>query len=354
MKGMAQQQPQESNSACAPAPLETRTIAQLYAAALQEGGELVVVEGGDAINQDESLVSAFQAQFPKMKLNLTVDLSKYKAARIDLAFAKNTTPPDVVHLQTIEDFPRWKKEDRLLNYKPLGWEHVYPHFKDPEGAWTGLGCIVFSNVVNTSIPAASVPRNFLDYLDPKYKGKLIFTYPNDDDAALFLFYTAIKEHGWSYMESLMANHPTFVRGTYPAGDVVASGSKLATFTASGPAQTIPGSPIQLYLPTTDKFLAWGQRAAIFKDAAHPNAAKLWTSWNLQPSTQALTGTWPVRDDVTPPAGFLPIINYENASLPEFPAFMENRAEAERFRAIIQLYVGDPLGPDPGTTYTSPS
>ena len=26
------------------------------------------------------------------------------------------------------------------------------------------------------------PREFLDYLDPKWKGKIVSTYPNDDDA----------------------------------------------------------------------------------------------------------------------------------------------------------------------------
>jgi ABC-type Fe3+ transport system substrate-binding protein len=339
---------------CPPAPLETRTIAQLYEAAIQEGGNLVVVEGGDATNQESAVVAAFQSQFPKINLSMTVDLSKYNDARVDLDFDKQETPPDVIHLQTLQDFPRWKSEGHLLNYKPLGWERVYQQFKDPDGAWTALGCILFTNVVNTSIPASEAPRNFLDYLDPKYKSKLVFTYPNDDDAVLFIFYTAIQEHGWSYMDKLMENDPLFVRGAYRVSDTVGSGVRLATFSSSGPLFSYPGVPIQMFLRTSDKFVAWGQRAVIFKAAAHPNAAKLWTSWNLLPATQAITSSFSVRDDVAPPTGFQPIVDYKNASLAEFPAFMEDRAAAERFRAIMQLYVGDPTGPDPGTTYTSPS
>ena len=29
------------------------------------------------------------------------------------------------------------------------------------------------------------PKEFLDYLDPKWKGKIVAAYPNDDDAVLF-------------------------------------------------------------------------------------------------------------------------------------------------------------------------
>jgi ABC-type Fe3+ transport system substrate-binding protein len=335
-----------------PVPLETRSLAELYAAALAEGGNLDVVEGGDSINQEYSVEAAFLAQFPKIKLNVTTDLSKYNDARIDLAFAKGTTPPDVAHLQTLQDFTRWKKEGRLLNYKPLGWERVYPQFKDPDGAWTALTILVFTNVVNTSlIPAAEAPRNFLDYLDPKYKDSLVFLYPNDDDAALFLFYEAIQRHGWSFMDDLMKNSPLFVRGAARVVVTVASGQKAATFTGLASPIAIPGFPVQQFLPTDDRFIAWGQRAAIFKDAAHPNAAKLWTSWHLQASTQAVLGYWPVREDLAPPDGFQPIVSYSNAGLAEFPRFMQDRADAERFRYEIREYVGDPVGPDPATTFS---
>lgn len=41
----------------------------------------------------------------------------------------------------------------LLNYKPIGWDKVYPAFKDKDGSWTGVFVDAFSNVVNTKLIA---------------------------------------------------------------------------------------------------------------------------------------------------------------------------------------------------------
>lgn len=45
-----------------------------------------------------------------MKLNVIVDYSKFHDARIDNQLATNTLVPDVVQLQTLQDYPRWKKK----------------------------------------------------------------------------------------------------------------------------------------------------------------------------------------------------------------------------------------------------
>jgi ABC-type Fe3+ transport system substrate-binding protein len=334
-------------------PIETRSLAELYQAAQAEGGHLTVYGGGDATNQLDGTKDAFLAQFPAIKLDLRVDLSKYHDARIDLAFAEGTTVPDVAQLQTLQDFPRWKRECRLLAYKPLGWDKVYSQFKDPDGAWTATGIYVFTNLVNTKV-VSDIPRNFEDYIDPRYKDQLVFLYPNDDDAVCYLFYTAIEEHGWKWFEALLANKPEFVRGAARTASIVYSGAKGATFSTGGSLAVDPQETVQFLLPTDDKFLAWGQRSAIFKQGLHPHAAKLWMSWNLQPEAQAISEGWSVRDDATPPTGLKAVVDYDNAGLKEFPRFMEQRDVIERFRTQLYFYIGNPQGPDPATTYTSPS
>jgi ABC-type Fe3+ transport system substrate-binding protein len=96
-------------------------------------------------------------------------------------------------------------------------------------------------------------------------------------------------------------------------------------------------------------MAWGQRAAILKDAAHPTAAKLYLNWQLSTARQAAaTNGWSVRTDVTPAGGLKPIWTYPNANLDGFPRFMANRAEAERWRQTFSLYFGEVQGePTPG-------
>jgi ABC-type Fe3+ transport system substrate-binding protein len=50
-------------------------------------------------------------------------------------------------------------------------------------------------------------------------------------------------------------------------------------------------------------------AAIFKDAPHPNAAKLYLTWYLAKEQQSRNGTFSPRADVPPPTGLAPLSSY---------------------------------------------
>jgi hypothetical protein len=105
-----------------PVEVETRTLEEIYKAALAEGGTVTVWHGGDEKNQQNGLKKAFEAKFPGMTMNLTVDLSKYHDVNLDRQLATGDVYVDSVILQTLNDYPRWKQEGALLNYKPLGFE----------------------------------------------------------------------------------------------------------------------------------------------------------------------------------------------------------------------------------------
>ena len=95
-------------------------------------------------------------------------------------------------------------------------------------------------------------------------------------------------------------------------------------------------------PAPHPFLAWGQRAAILRDAPHPAAAKLYLNWVLSAGVQrgGFLG-WGVRTDVTPPDG--PVWNYSNGHATEFVTFMEDRTEVERWRQTMVLLLGEVRG-----------
>ena len=67
--------------------------------------------------------------------------------------------------------------------------------------------------------------------------------------------------------------------------------------------------------------------AIFKIAPHPNAAKLFLGWLLEPAQQAATGTWSSRKDVPPPKGFKPIFDYPVAN--DYRSFSRTRRSWSR-------------------------
>jgi ABC-type Fe3+ transport system substrate-binding protein len=108
-----------------------------------------------------------------------VDFSKNHDARVDNRIDEHHVVADVVHLQTIDDFPRWKKEGVLEKYKPVGWNKVYPQIKDQDGYYTGVFFFGFADVTATKL-GSGAPVEAKDFFKPEFKDKLVLTYPNDD------------------------------------------------------------------------------------------------------------------------------------------------------------------------------
>src|SRR5262249_30045130 len=160
---------------------------------------------------------------------------KYHGPRIDLQLARGRLEVAVAHLQTLQDFERWKAGGQLLAYRPRGWGAIYPEYQDPDGAFVAISVVAFSNVVNTHvIPEAEAPRDALGYLHPQLKGRIVLTYPHDDDAVLYQFDRIVGAHGWDYVDRLLAQDVQWIRGTVPARLVVAAGQKAGTLPCSGP------------------------------------------------------------------------------------------------------------------------
>ncbi|MDX2675118.1 ABC transporter substrate-binding protein [Streptomyces soliscabiei] len=326
---------------------ETRTLDELYQAALAEGGKLVVYAGGDTPTQQDFTKASFKARFPDIDLTLIVDYSKYQDVRVDNQFATDTLVPDLVQLQTLQDFTRWKGQGRLLHYKPAGFSKVYDRFKDPQGAWVATTALAFSFMYNTATVGSTTPLTPRDLVDPKWKGKIASAYPHDDDAVLYLFTLYAQKYGWDWVAKFAAQDVRFARGSNTPGDAVFGGQKVIGVGTAGSA--VNTSPVTFAIGAGHPFMAWGQRVAILKQAKNSTAAKLFLNWQL--STEMQNGSfngWSVRTDITPPAGLKPIWEYPNAHVDGFPRFMEDRAAIERWKQTFALYFGEVKGdPTPG-------
>ncbi|EMF01510.1 ABC transporter substrate-binding protein [Streptomyces mobaraensis NBRC 13819 = DSM 40847] len=320
---------------------EDAQLRKLYKEALAEGGRLVVYAGGDKPGQADYLKNAFLKQFPKMKVDTVVDFSKNHDARLDQQIAEHKVVADVVHLQTLDDFPRWKKEGALEKYKPVGWNKVYDKIKDKDGYYTGLFFIGFANVTATTL-GDKAPVEAEDFLKPEFKNKLVFTYPNDDDAVLYYFKQLTDKYGTGYLKKLMAQNPKFVRGTADASAAVGKDGYVANFGSSGSS----GGLSKTSIPEKSPWVAWPQTGAILKDAPHKAAAKLYLSWVLSKGYQEKSYGWSARTDVPAPAGRKGIFDYANMNPLGLGEFMGDRTALDRFKAKINLFVGDVKGADP--------
>ena len=78
---------------------------------------------------------------------------------------------------------------------------------------------------NTKLSKEEVPKNYPDLLDPKWKGKIVATIPNDDDAAGYLFSLIVGRYGWEWLEAFNKQDVQWVRGTASPGYIGGRGSQ---------------------------------------------------------------------------------------------------------------------------------
>lgn len=327
---------------------EAKSLAELRDAALAEGGTLTVYAGGDIPSQQDYTVAGFRQACPDIEINMIVDYSKYHDVRIDRQLAEGSLVPDVTHLQTSFDFDRWKALGVLEPYMPAGFGQVHDMFKDPDGHWCAIGVFAFSYMHGPGGGPAT-PQNLIDV---EWKGRILSSHPGDDDATLFLYKTYAEQYGWDWMLRLAAQDITFRRGTNSPGDAVDAGAAyigIAGAETGGADTTTWVTP-----PDGHPFLAWGQRAAMFKSARHPAAAKLYLNWLLTPEWQAAgQHGWGVRMDVAPTSK--QIWELPDGHAADFINFMADRAAVERWRQTMLLYFGEVSGaPTPGWLGLAPT
>ncbi|XPS96936.1 hypothetical protein M3J09_006183 [Ascochyta lentis] len=325
---------------------ETRSIDEIYKAAVAEGGVVTLWHGGDEKNQQHYLKEAFEARFPKMTLNVTVDLSKYHDTNIDSQLAAKNVYVDSVILQTLHDYPRWKKQGALLKYAPLNFDKIAPVFKDKNAAYAGLFVFAWSIQSNTN-KTTTIPTSYKDFTKPEFKDKLVLTYPNDDDAVLWQFDLLLNDPdlGLEWFDGVLANNPRWVRGTQTPQTLInaANSSYAATFTAGHSFRPTPG--VSDTIPTDGRFVSWAQTGAILKDAPHPEGAKLLHSYLLSDEYQKNMG-WSPREDLPAPAGAQKILNQPNTTAPDFAKFMADRANVETLKLFFETKLGTAQGLSP--------
>ncbi len=324
---------------------ETQTLEALYQQAVAEGGELVVYAGGDLSSAEAYTEQAFKARFPKIKLRVVVDYSKFHDARVDFQFATGKVVPDVIHFQTLQNFPRWKQEGKLLPYKPAGFSKVHDSFRDAEGAWVAYAVVAFSYMIDSRALGSDAPQTPESLVEPRWRGRIASSLPQDDDAVLYLFKLYTEAYGRDWLDSLAQQQLRFARGSHTPNVAIQTGTHPIGLATVGSLTSPASSQSRFMVPDGHSFMAWAHPAAIVRGAKNLAAAKLYLNWQLSPERQqqAFNG-WSVRTDVKPQGGLAPIWLYPNSNVDGFSAFMADRALVERWRQTMTLVFGEPSGP----------
>ena len=330
--------------ATAAAQAQAQPLDDLYAKAKSEGAFAFYVGGPTA--PWEARAKIFEERYPGIKIAIGGGFSNVLDKKIDQQLAAGKLEVDAAILQTIADFVRWKEEKRLLTFTPPGFDKMDAAFKDKDATFWATMVNVVPYMYNTEkVAAGDVPNSALDFLKPQFQGKIVTAYPADDDVTLWVFHHIVQKYGWSYMDKYMAAKPNFIQGHLGEQRSIASGQNLVTFdsildiTSELKRQ---GMPVDTHFPTVDALPIWPLSGAIFKDAPHPNAAKLFLSWLLEPEQQSKLPTWSPRSDVPPPAGYKPILSYKVAN--DYRAFLTDQTEVVALRKRFESYSGPIVNP----------
>ena len=185
------------------------------------------------------------------------------------------------------------KEDLLEPYAAQNASHLLSDmYKDPDGNWYGIYKGILGFMVNTDELARmnlEAPADWQDLLKPEYKGLIWLSNYNTAGTAKLVINTMIQKYGHDegiqYLVDLDKNIEVYTKsGSGPSKNVGTGECVIGIgFLHDGITQIVDNgyTNVELVIPSSGTSFEVGA-TAIFKGAAHSNAAKLWIEYALSP------------------------------------------------------------------------
>ena len=230
----------------------------------------------------EHLGKLFEAKYPGISVKVERSGAERIFQRIGQEQGSGIHAVDVANSTDVSHYLEWKKNGWLAPFLP---EEVVENFPadqyDAEGLYA-TSCAWFEAIgYNTNlVKPEDAPKSYADLLDPKWQGKIVKGHPSYSGAILTATFVLSRDLGWPYLEKLAQQKVMQVQS---AGDppvkimlgeraVMADGNdyNLVVFKDQGkPVEVVypaEGSPL-IIVPS-----------GVFKEAPHPNAARLFQSF----------------------------------------------------------------------------
>ena len=180
----------------------------------------------------------------------------------------------------------------LEEYEAINASHLLKEtYKDPGNHWFGIykGILGFM-VNNEELERLKIdaPKTWDDLTKPEYKGLIMLSNPNTAGTAKLVINTMVQMKGhdeaMEYFKKLDQNIAQYTKSGSGPSKMVGPGECVigVGFLHDGIYQILQGyDNIGLVVPEDGTSYEIGA-TAIFKGAAHPNAAKLWIEYALSP------------------------------------------------------------------------
>jgi iron(III) transport system substrate-binding protein len=225
--------------------------------------------------------------YPFIPVSSSREASEEKAAKLEAEFTAGKLSVDVVEGGGRANCPRWRKMGIMEKFTDIipGIGKIPKDLYSQYGDWAMAGNNVPLPMYNTNlVSAAEAPKSWEDLLNPKWKGKLAMTTDMKVWAVL-----ALSDKGWgmqkteAFLKKLKEQNPIWAQGHTQSHSLMIAGEYqvvvedylyhcLRSQDDGAPTEWVRVSPVPLT----------GQAFILVKNAAHPNAARLFLEWQLSP------------------------------------------------------------------------
>ena len=252
-------------------------------------GELVVYG-----SCEEEYLSAACANFEKV-FGIKTTFQRLSTGEVQAKIEEENGNPsaDVWFGGTTDPYNVCASEGLLEAYEAKNASHLTSDmYRDAQGRWYGIYKGILGFMVNNdelTRRGLEAPQDWQDLLKPEYQGLIWLSNYNTAGTAKLVINTMIQKYGHDegiqYLVDLDKNIEVYTKsGSGPSKNVGTGECVIGIgFLHDGITQINDNgyTNIQLIVPSSGTSFEIGA-TAIFKGAAHPNAAKLWIEYALSP------------------------------------------------------------------------
>ena len=295
-----------------PAPLCAQERASLVEAARKEGSVALATSVSAA--GFPKFLQAFMAKYP----GIDATRGLYSAptgrvlARLDAEINARNLNFDTLHVASLAPYLAMARKGQLIAYRSPELAAYPPEAATDQWAIARIVGIIMAYNKNVLAPEKA-PKTWVDMLKPEFKSRKMIIQDSAAGTAFNQMYMLEKKLGADFMRKWGAQQPVIVATSAQLIDMLVRGEALvgATvdhFRAFEP-DAVKAGIVAIY-PSEGMPLAVAP-VAIFKDAPHPNAARLFVDYMLSEEGQNLIaidifGAYSMRKGVRTPTGQLPL------------------------------------------------
>jgi iron(III) transport system substrate-binding protein len=271
------------------APPAEAITPELIAAAKKEG-ELRYYTSVD-LAMAERIAKAFEGRFPGVRIKVERTGAERVYQRIGQEYASRIHSVDVVNSSDAAHFIVWKRNGWLAPYVP---EDVAKHYsaehKDADGQFAAFRLMLSVIGYNTRlVKPEEAPKSHADLLDPKWKGKIVKAHPSYSGTIMTATQQLVRDIGWPYFEKLAQQNVMQVQSAADTPKKIALGERAIQ--ADGNEYNLlllkeSGQPVEPIYAAEGTPVIVGPNG-VFRNAPHPNAARLFQNWCFTAECQQL-------------------------------------------------------------------